>query len=177
VKQHPILAVGLRYGLVSGVLSAVLFFTVTLFGENPLIVNKWFDGFLIPVLVFVAIREFRIYYNARGLQFWQGASVGFVVYGLTALVFALVVGAYLATAGQPWVADYVADRVALVQENQEEFSQELGEETYRQVLTEVEATDTLDLVLDDAFRKLMIGLFVTLIIATVQRRPPAQEIN
>ncbi len=177
VKKYPILAVGLRYGLVSGGLTVVLFFAVTFFGENPLIVNKWFDYFLIPALVFAAIREFRIYYNARALQFWQGVSVGFVIYVTTALVFAAVIGLYLATHGQSWVTDYVHNRVALVEENQDAFTEELGEETYRRVLTEVQATTTTDLILDDVFRKLMIGVFVTLIIAMVQRRTPTQEMT
>lgn len=175
MKKYPILAVGLRYGLVSGGLSAALFFAVTSFGENPLIVNKWFDYFLIPALVFAGVREFRIYYNAGSLQFWQGASVGFIVYVTIALVFAVVIGVYLSSYGQPWVTDYVRNRVALVEENREEFSEELGEETYLRVLTEVQATTTTDLILDDVFRKLMIGVFVTLIIAMVQRRSPTQE--
>ena len=177
MKKYPILAVGLRYGLVSGVLTVVLFFAVTFFGENPLIVNKWFDYFLMPTLVLAGVREFRIYYNARMLQFWQGASVGFVIYVTTALVFAAVIGLYLATYGQPWVTDYVRNRVALVEENQDEFTEELGEETYQRVLTEVQATTTTDLILDDVFRKLMIGVFVTLIVAMVQRRTPTQEMT
>ena len=175
MKKYPILTVGLRYGLVSGVLTVVLFFAVTFFGENPLIVNKWFDYFLIPALVLAGVREFRIYYNARALQFWQGISVGFIVYVTTALVFAAVIGLYLATYGQPWVTDYVHNRVALVKENQDEFTEELGEKTYQRVLTEVQATTTTDLILDDVFRKLMIGVFATLIIAMVQRRTPTQE--
>ena len=175
MKKYPILTVGLRYGLVSGALATLLFFAVTFFDENPLIVTKWFDYFLIPALVFAGVREFRIYYNARALQFWQGASVGFIIYVTTALVFALVVGAYLTTAGQAWVTDYVRSRVALVEENREAFTEELGEETYRQVRAEVQATTTTDLILDDAFRKLMIGVFVTLIIAMVQRRSPTRE--
>ncbi len=177
MRKYPILAVGLRYGLVSGVLSSALFFAVTFFGENPLIVNKWFDYFLIPALVFAGIREFRIYYNARALQFWQGASVGFIIYVATALVFAVIIGLYLSTYGQPWVTDYVRDRVSLVRENREEFTKELGEATYQRVLTEVQATTTTDLILDDVFRKLMIGLFVTLLIAMVQRRSPPKEIT
>lgn len=175
MKKYPILVVGLRYGLVGGVLTVVLFFAVTFFGENPLIVNKWFDYFLVPALVFAGVREFRIYYNARTLQFWQGASVGFIVYVTTALIFAVVIGVYLSTYGQPWVADYVRSRVALVEENRADFSEDLGEETYRRVRAEVQATTTIDLILDDAFRKLMIGVFVTLIIATVQRRSLTQE--
>ncbi len=177
MNRCPILAVGLRYGLVNGGLTVVLFIAVTFFGENPLIVNKWFDYFLIPVLVFAGIREFRIYYNARALQFWQGVSVGFIIYVTTALVFAAFIGLYLATYGQPWVTDYVRNRVALVEENREEFTEELGEATYRRVLTEVQTTTTTDLVLDDVFRKLMIGVFVTLIIAMVQRRTPTQEMT
>ena len=177
MSKYPILAVGLRYGLVSGSLSAALFFAVTFFGENPLVVNKWFDYFLIPVLVFAGIREFRIYYNARALQFWQGVSVGFIIYVTTAVVFAAVIGTYLGTYGQPWATDYVRSRVALVKENREAFTEELGEETYRRVLTEVQATTTVDLILDDGFRKLMIGMFVTLIVAMVQRRSPGQGIT
>lgn len=177
MEKYPILTVGLRYGLVSGALTAILFFAVTFFNENPLIVTKWFDYFLIPALVFAGVREFRIYYNAGALQFWQGVSVGFIIYVTTALLFAAVVGMYLTTYGQPWVADYVRNRVALVEENRKEFSQELGEEAYRRVLTEVQGTTTTDLVLDDVFRKLMIGVFVTLIIAMVQRRLPTQEIT
>ena len=169
--------VGLRYGIVNGILAVILFFIVMLFGENPLIVTKWFDYLLIPGFVFFSIREFRRYYNAGGLQFWQGASVGFITYVTAALLFAVVIGAYLAMAGQGWVADYIVNRTALVQENQENFTQELGADTYRRVLAEVQSVTTIDLVLDDLYRKLMIGVFVTLIIATVQRRQPAKEMT
>ena len=175
--RHSIITVGLRYGLVSGGLAVVLFFVVMLFDENPLIVTKWFDYLLIPGFVFFSVREFRLYYNGGAMQFWQGASVGFITYVTSALLFALVIGGYLATAGEGWVTDYVADRTALVQKNQESFTQELGEATYRQVLDEVRATTPLDLVLDDFYRKLMVGVFVTLIIATVQRRQPAKEMS
>lgn len=175
--KHPIVVVGVRYGLVSSTLAIILFFAVMLFDENPLIVNKWFDFFLIPVFVYFAVREFRLYYNGGALQFWQGASVGFMVYVTLALLFAGVVGGYLATAGESWVSDYVEDRTALVQENRENFTEQLGDATYQQVLAEVQAVTTLDLVLDDFYRKLMVGLFVTLIIATVQRRQPAKEMT
>lgn len=175
--RNAIITVGLRYGLVSGILAVLLFFAVILFDENPLIVTKWFDYLLIPGFVFFGVREFRLYYNGGAMQFWQGASVGFITYVLSALLFATVIGTYLATVGEGWVADYVANRTALVQENQENFTERLGEETYQQVLSEVRATTTFDLVLDDFFRKLMIGVFVTLIIATVQRRQPAKEMT
>ena len=176
-SRYPIIAVGLRYGLVNGVLAILLFFAVMLFDENPLIVTKWFDYLLTLGFVFFGVREFRLYYNGGALQFWQGVSVGFVTYVTAALLFAGVIGTYLATAGEEWVTDYVANRTTLVQENRENFTQELGEETYRQVLAEVQATTTFDLVLDDFYRKLMIGVFVTLIIAMVQRRQPVKEMT
>ena len=175
--KHPIIAVGLRYGLVSSILAIVLFFAVMLFDENPLIVNKWFDFFLIPVFIYFAVREFRLFYNGGLLQFWQGASVGFIVYVSSALLFAAVVGSYLAAGGETWVNDYIENRTALVQENQANFTEQLGEATYQQVLAEVQKITTLDLVLDDFYRKLMVGLFITLIIATVQRRQPAKEMT
>ena len=176
-RMHPIIAVGLRYGLVSGALSVILFFVVMLFDENPLIVTKWFDYLLTLGFVFFGVREFRLYYNGGALQFWQGASVGFTLYVSSAALFALIIGTYLATAGQDWVTDYVADRSALVQENQANFTEELGATTYQQVLAEVQATTTIDIVLDDFYRKLMIGVFVTLIVAMVQRRQPAKELR
>ncbi len=173
--KHPIVAVGLRYGLVSGGLAVVLFFAITLFEENPLIVNKWFDYFLLAVFVFVAVREFRLYYQGGFLQFWQGISVGFVTYATSALLFVILIGIYLNTLGQPWVNDFVADRTAMVEENRENFVEELGEETYRQVRREVAATTITDVLLDDFFRKLMAGLFVTLVVAMVQRKSPVKE--
>ena len=170
--KNSILRVGLKYGIVSGGLAVVLFFVVMLFDENPLIVNKWFDYFLIAVFVYFSVREFRLYEQGGFLQFWQGISVGFVTYATSALLFAVAIGIYLFTLGQPWVDDFVADRTAMVEENRENFVQELGEATYRQVRQEVAATTTLDILLDDFFRKLMAGLFVTLIVAMVLRRSP-----
>lgn len=170
--KNPILRVGLKYGLVSGGLAIVLFFVIMLFDENPLIVNKWFDYFLIAVFVYFGVREFRRYEQGGYLQFWQGISVGFVTYATSALLFAVVIGIYLFTLGQPWVANFVADRTAMVEENRENFVQELGEATYQQVRREVAATTTFDILLDDFFRKIMAGLFVTLIVAMVQRRNP-----
>lgn len=153
----------------------VLFFAVMLFEENPLIVNKWFDYFLLAVFVYFSVREFRIYYNEGALQFWQGISLGFVTYTVSALLFVAAVGIYLATLGEHWVADYVTDRTAMVEENRTNFIEELGEDTYRRIQREVAATTTSDILLDDFFRKLMAGLFITLIIAMVQRRSPVKE--
>lgn len=175
IAQHPIVAVGVKYGLVSGGLAIVLFFVIMLFDENPLIVNKWFDYFLLAVFVYFGVREFRQYYNGGFLQFWQGISVGFVTYTTSALLFVAAIGIYLVTYGQAWVDNYVSDRTAMVEENRDNFVKELGESTYQRVRREVQATTTTDILLDDFFRKLMAGLFITLIIAMVQRRSPTKE--
>ena len=173
--NRAIMLVGLKYGAVSGVLSVLLFFAVVLLDDNPLIATRWFDYVLIPVFVYLAVREFKRYENGGFLLFWQGASVGFVTYVLSGLIFILVAYGYLSTVGERWITDYRQHQVGLLEENREAAIEEMGEENYEQALQNLPNESSVTILSENIFHKLRIGILFTLAIVLLQRKSPPKE--
>lgn len=173
--NRAIMRVGLKYGAVSGVLSVLLFFAVVLLGDNPLIATQWFDYILIPVFVYLAVREFKRYENGSFLLFWQGASVGFVTYVLSGLIFILVAYGYLSTLGETWIIDYRQHQVELLEENREAAIEEMGEANYERALQNLPNESIVTILSENIFHKLRIGILFTLAIVLLQRKSPPKE--
>ena len=173
--NRAILNVGFKYGAISGVLSVLLFFAVVLLGDNPLLATKWFDYVVTPVFIYLAVKEFKRYENGGFLLFWQGASVGFVTYVVSGLIFILVAYGYLSTAGEVWMADYRQHQVELLEENREGAVEEMGEANYARALQNLPNESVAMVLGENIFHKLRIGILFTLAIVLVQRKSPPQE--
>ena len=77
---HPLIRVPLRYAIIGIFLYGTLFLLLYFMDNNPLVVGRpWDFGFLlIPLMVFFAMKDFKVIYNEGELRFWQGMSIGFV---------------------------------------------------------------------------------------------------
>lgn len=171
-SSNPYLALPLKYGLVGAALSIALFFVLLLLDENPLINGALFSFFFIPIFVFFAIKEFKKYYSAGTLHFWQGMTIGFGTYMILGLVSALFIWLYLQAIDPQLLLEYIADRVALMDGSKENLIDRLGQDTYETSLANVQGATALDLALDDFLRKIFAGFFITTIISVVMRQRP-----
>jgi len=170
--KNPYLAVPFKYGMVGAVLSIVLFFVLLLLGENPLINGTLFSFFFIPIFVFFAIKEFKKYYNASYLHFWQGMTIGFVTYMILALVSAFFIWVYLDLVDPDLLQDYISNRLDLMLGSQDNLVERLGQDTFDTSLASVKAATAFDLALDDFLRKVFAGFFITTVISVVMRQRP-----
>lgn len=170
--KNPYLLVPSKYGGVGGMLSILLFLILMWLGENPLISGSMFGFFFIPIFVFFSIKEFKTYYNAGYLHFWQGMSIGFFCYMLLALLYALFVWVYLQSFDPEMLQAYVADRVALVMDTKSNLTAQLGEAVYEKTLADLQQVSAFDMALDSFLRKIFVGFFVTTLVSVVMRRSP-----
>jgi len=170
--KNPYLVVPFKYGMVGGVLSITLFFVLLLLGENPLINGTLFSFFFIPIFVFFAIKEFKKYYNASYLHFWQGMTIGFGTYMILALVSAGFIWLYLVSLDPGLLQDYITNRVDLMMGSQADLVDRLGQDTFDTSLASVKGATAFDLALDDLLRKVFAGFFITTVISVVMRQRP-----
>jgi hypothetical protein len=170
-KLKPFLITSLKYGLIGGALTIILFFILIFLDINPFVAYKKLDfGFLIlPVFIFFSIKEFRDLRNNRQLRFWQGMTVGFFTYIFLALTSAVFI--LLALSFYPQVLDqYIIDRSLMVENNKSQIVETLGEEVYYQTYQDLQQISPFVLALDDFLKKIFAGLFITIIISVILRR-------
>jgi len=170
--RNPLLVVPLRYAIIGLFLYGSLFLILYFLDHNPLVTGRpWDFGFiLMPVMILFSIKDFRTNYNQGELRFWQGMTCGFVTYFGMALGAALFIYLFLTIADPAVLDGYIQDRVQLLQGSREQFIERLGEPLYHQQVEKMKNTSALVVALDDFWKKLAIGLFLTILIAAILRK-------
>lgn len=169
--MNPLIKIPARFGIAGVVISGLLFLVLYWVGKNPLVYSRpWDFGFLmIPVMVFFGMKDFKNH-NGGELRFWQGMTSGFVIYCIIAAGSAFFLWNFL-TWGDPTVLDgYIADRLHLLDENKAQFEHTLGPELYKQQIQKMKETSAWVVAMDDFWKKLSIGLFLTILIAVILRK-------
>jgi len=169
---HPLFRIPLRYALIGIFLYGTLFLILYFLGYNPLVVGRpWDFGFLlIPLMVFFATKDFKTNYNKGELRFWQGMSAGFVTYFVIAIGVALFIYLFLSVADSSILHGYIEDRMHLLEVSKEQFIAQLGADLFDEQMFKMQQTTALIVALDDFWKKLVIGLFLTILIAAVLRK-------
>lgn len=172
MNKSRIVSVGLKYGL-SGALITVLVFLVLYFmDQNPLLVTRKirFSIFLIPILVFFSIREFRDYKNNNELRFWQGLTVGFVNYLIIALISATFIVLFITNYDSQILQDYINFNLINTQEQREGFIETYDADTYEQLLRDIRNTTAYHIGLDEMIWNLLIGFISTFLMSMFLRK-------
>ncbi len=128
-----------------------------------------FGFLLIPIMVFFAIKDFKENHNKGELRFWQGMTAGFVTYSTIAVGSAIFIWIFLSLEEQV-LQGYIADRLQLLMENRAEFESTLGEDLYKEQVRKMNATTPGVMAWDDFWKKLSIGLFLTILISVILRK-------
>jgi len=170
--EHPLIRVPLRYAIIGIFLYGTLFLLLYFMDNNPLVVGRpWDFGFLlIPLMVFFAMKDFKVNYNEGELRFWQGMSIGFVTYLVLAFGVALFIYIFMTFADSGILEGYIQDRILLLETSKEQFIKQLGEELYDEQIIKMNHTTAFIVALDEFWKKLVIGLFLTILIAAVLRK-------
>lgn len=170
--RHPLIRIPLRYALIGIFLYGTLFLLLYFMGNNPLVVGRpWDFGFLlIPLMVIFAMKDFKTNYNEGELRFWQGMSSGFVTYVVLALGIALFIFIFMTIADPNILEGYIQDRIQLLEASKEQFIKQLGADLYDEQITKMNQTTALVVAIDEFWKKLVIGLFLTILIAAVLRK-------
>ncbi len=169
-----IVRIPLKYGFFGGLLGIAVMGILFYFGTNhPQLFPVFLDFriLLFAVFVFFSIKEFKDYYQAGILHFWQGMIVGITCYLTISLVISLGI-AIFGSVESEYVGRYVSEITAVLEENREALIEKVGEESYRTQMETLPFTSIYDLAIDYMLKSMFIGLFLTIIISVILRRQP-----
>lgn len=170
--MKPLFQVPLKFGLIGAGINMLMFFVLHWTGTNPLLEMRVFDFFIIPVFIFFGIKEFRDTFNQGLMEFWQGMTVGFFIYGLIALLYSGFLWLSLQFVNPEMLQFYITESLNVINENKDLLTEEMGVENYQNSYNEVSKTTSFDLVIDSFVKKAGIGFLLTSVLSTVLKKQP-----
>ena len=173
--MKPLFKVPLKFGLIGAAINIGMFFVLHWTGSNPLLEMRVFDFFIIPVFIFFGIKEFRDTFNQGLIEFWQGMTVGFFIYGCIALLYSLFLWIALQFADPEMLDFYISESLNVIKENKDLLTEEMGVESYQSSYEEVSKTTALDLALDSLVKKAGIGFLLTSVLSTILKNQPKKQ--
>ena len=154
------------FGIIGGAFCALAFIVFYFIDAEPISFTEIFGYIILPIFVFLGIKNFKDNMNDKVLSFGQGMTVGFFVYSILALISAIAIFIMLHV-DMAIFNDYKAATMSLLEEKKEEITQQLGNESYDATVKSMSEMTIFDVVLNDLLRKLIPGLFFTIILSII----------
>lgn len=163
----------LKYGLIAGVFMVIIYHLSFWLGVNPQIDlgHLFLDLILIGLFVFFAAKDYKVYKNGGILQFWQGMTIGFIVYTVGAVVFLLAQIIYF-NFDSDAVINYHEAATKFLEESADMFIEKFGKEAYDVQLEEIGKMTKWDLIKESTLKKIIVGVFITPVISIILRKQP-----
>ena len=163
----------LRYGLVLAVFLSGVFLLVVGLGGQPFLDPKQLliDGVLFAIFIAFGIREFKSLDNGGYLHFWQGMSIGFMVYGIAIISFMVFLSVYFLV-DEHFMSNYQEAARAYYEGKRALFEEEFGTDMYNKALDEVRNATPMALIGGAAIKKVFAAFLVTPVISLFLRKKP-----
>ncbi|MEX2591489.1 MAG: DUF4199 domain-containing protein [Anditalea sp.] len=157
------------FGLLGGAFCGIAFLVIYFLDKDPISFTEIFGYAIIPVFVFLGIKNFKDRMNEREMSFGQAMTVGFFVYSILALISAMVIFVFLNVA--PEIFDgYRTSNLDLLVEKKEVLIAQLDQESYDRTHENISNMTIFDVAVNDFLRKVFPGLFFTIIISIILKR-------
>ncbi|MCE2846694.1 MAG: DUF4199 domain-containing protein [Sphingobacteriales bacterium] len=172
--MHPpsTLKTALNYGVLSGAGSFVFFLFLYLTDTNPLGNASWLGAWIPPLFMVLASIHYRNIENKGIVGYWQAFRIGLLTSSAGALLFAGMAWIFI-TVWDPTILENHKQELLAATELAEGYMQELiGESAYEQSIENISNMDLYELVMGDAFNKMLGGLVIAFITAAFVRREP-----
>lgn len=142
-------------------------------GVNPQIDlgHLFVDLVLIGLFVFFAEKDYKTYKNGGILHFWQGMTIGFIVYALGSAIF-LLGQIFYYNFDTDAVINYQSAATKFLEERSEIFIDKFGEDMYQLQLEEIKHVTKWDLIQESTVKKIIAGFFITPVISIILRKQP-----
>ncbi|MEP0984046.1 DUF4199 domain-containing protein [Ekhidna sp.] len=163
----------LKYSILCGIFLVGLFFISINFGSNPLLDSKhfWFDLGVYFLFIFFAGKEFKDFRNDGILHFWQGISIGFIVF-LPAIIIFEVALYMTMEMNSDMLKAYQKGAEALIKSNEAFYLEELGEEALNERYKAILEITPAQLVQMTFRNKLFSAFLITPVVAIILRKKP-----
>lgn len=173
-KHSPLITVGIRYGVIAGILCGVLLMiTYYMMDSHPLMVSPFMDFrvLLFAVFIFFSLKEFRDYHQQGELYFSQGMMVSFIFTIIAATVSALLVWAFCSFEST-FIPSYVTAMTEYLKTFPPEDVERIGKEVFESNLNSLSATNGKQIAGKYFIQSVMIGFFVSIILSVILRKEP-----
>jgi len=157
------------FGIIGGVFCGLGFLVVYFLGHEPISFTEIFGYILIPIFVFLGIKNFKDNMNNGELTFGQGMTVGFFVYSILAFISAIVIFIFLQVDSGIF-NEFKASNLVLLREKKEILIAQLDKESYDTTFFNISNMTIFDVVFNDFLRKIFPGLFLTILISIILKR-------
>jgi hypothetical protein len=170
--MNPLVKVSLKYAVSCGVIMCISFLIELNVGVQPNInlVSGIFDALIFFLFIFLGAKEYKDYKNDGYLHFWQGLSIGMIIFLVTGVIF-LVFQATYYSVSQGAFDQYISDLISYA-ESRRAFLVEQGMSNIdiENYLKELKQTTLSSLIFSSLKKKLIVGFFVTPVIAVLLRK-------
>lgn len=167
------LKLSIRYAIFCGVFLTIIYHLSYFLGSNPQIdvSHLLFDVILFGLFIFFSQKEFKTYHGQGYFHFWQGMTMGFLVYCVATIVFSGALVAYFYLDSEA-VTTYQESATDFLNERAEMYREQFGEEGMQRQLDEINNVTKWDLILSSTLKKLLAGFFITPVISIILRKQP-----
>ena len=176
-KPSPLLSIGIRNGVIAGVLASVLLMaTYYMMNRHPLMVSPFTDFriLLFGVFIFFTLKEFREDFQEGVLYFWQGMIGSLIFIIVTATIASLLLLAFC-TYESAFIPDYVKAMTDYLKTFPPEDIERIGKDIYDRNLEQLPSTNGKQLAGLYFMQSIMIGFFVSIILSVILRKQPKPE--
>ncbi len=163
----------IKYSLLCGIFLFALFYVSIKFGSNPLLDIRHFifDAGVFLLFIFFAGKEFKDFKNGGYLHFWQGISIGLIVFIPAVILFSF--SFYVIFQLNPELIEgYRAGAKVFLESKKEVFLEEFTQEQLNEQLNAIDNVSVGQLVLNTFWKKLFAGFFVTPVVSIILRKKP-----
>ncbi|MBT0811811.1 DUF4199 domain-containing protein [Litoribacter ruber] len=158
-----------KFGLAAGVLGALAFWVLKLSNLEPVSFTLIFGYMVIPVFLFLGIKNFRDYHNDQELFFAQGMTVGFFIYSIFGLFLASMVSMFLMF--QPEIFnEYIQMNLDFLVQRKDQITEEMGLSTYESLYQSSLDNTVSDIFFDYLAKITIFGLLSTIIITVILKQ-------
>lgn len=154
------------FGIFGGAFCGLAFLVMYFMGKEPIGFTGIFGYFIIPLFVFMGIKDFKVGRDKQELTFGQGMTVGFFIYTILALISAIAIFIIIQF-DQAILEEFKTANLDLLHEKREELIAQIDEVSYNITFKNISNMTLFDVVLNDFLRKVFPGLFFTILISMI----------
>ncbi len=160
----------LSHGLIGAGLSMALFMVLAYLDQNPLNKGKYFDFFLMLLILVSGLRYYRDVENGGDMKFLQGIGIGLGISLMVGILTASFLWVFLVKIHPDALDQFKASGIQYLEEHRPDVLMDIDQDTLDKTILEIKSISIRDLVVDDILRKLIIGLFLSTILSVFLRK-------
>lgn len=167
--DQTIVRVGVRYGVLCGLVSFAILLALYLLGFNPLgDAGRW-SYLPLPVFIFMGLRYFKLFHDAE-IGFWKGVRVNLSITFYTAMCAAMLVYVMLHLVGPELIQQHVAELRTMLEVSREAQIKLIGEATFEQAYKDLDQLSPSMLATQDFLSRMLVGVMFSIVAAVFFRK-------